>query len=113
MLRAEAQAKPSLPPSGDAPTANGLNGEPPHAHDASGPPPPLKPGLSIDAQLQLDEINAEINAEIDGAAPAPAFVDLSKVGSCAEGQLDTVRVRVWVRVWVRLALTLGFYLTLT
>ena len=83
VLQAEAQAKPSLPPSGDAPTANGLNGEPPHAHDASGPPPPLEPALSIDAQLQLDEINAEIA----GAAPAPAFVDLSKVGTCAEGQL--------------------------
>ena len=61
VLQAEAHAKPTLPPiaiGGAATTGNGLNGS---THDASGPPPPLKPGLSIDAQLQLDEISAEID----------------------------------------------------
>ena len=103
VLQADSQAKPSLSPitpravGGDAPTGNGLDGEPPHAPGASGPPPRLKPGLSIDAQLQLDEINAEIEitaeitaeVEVDCGAPAPAFVAMSKVGTGAGGQLPT------------------------
>ena len=119
LLQAEAQAELSLPcitpraVGGDAP-GNDPDGEQPYAfstrqssYNRAGPPA----SISIDAQLQLAEINAEIDIldqdgeEIDGeivsrsaanpgraipvgAAPTPAFLDYLKVGTSIEEQID-------------------------